>query len=94
LILLDDLQLQTSICEPGWLATFVEFIGVAVVGAKNEALFPGRVPHVRPSVHGLKTTGRSPISANLRSVAVVLFCALILGGRVRSLAIWSMCFAS
>ncbi len=29
----------------------VEFIGVAVVGAKNEALFPGRVPHVRPSVH-------------------------------------------
>jgi hypothetical protein len=42
------------------LATLVEFIGVAVVGAKNEALFPGRVPHVRPSVHGLKTTGRSP----------------------------------
>jgi hypothetical protein len=29
-------------------------------GAKNEALFPGRVPHVRPSVHGPKKTGRSP----------------------------------
>ena len=28
--------------------------------AKNEALFPGRVPHVRPSVHGPKMTGRSP----------------------------------
>jgi hypothetical protein len=38
----------------------VEFIGVAVVGAKNEALFLGRVPHVRPSVHGPKKTGRSP----------------------------------
>jgi hypothetical protein len=25
------------------------------VGAKNEALFSGRVPHVRPSVHGPKT---------------------------------------
>src|SRR5579863_5494307 len=29
--------------------------------AKNEALFPGRVPHVRPSVHGPKMTGRSPL---------------------------------
>jgi hypothetical protein len=29
-------------------------------GAKNEALFPGRVPHVRLSVHGPNKTGRSP----------------------------------
>jgi hypothetical protein len=35
----------------------VEFIGVAVVGAKNEALFPGRVPHVRTGVRGPKKTG-------------------------------------
>jgi hypothetical protein len=28
--------------------------------AKNEAGFPGRVPHVRPSVHGPGKTGRSP----------------------------------
>jgi len=28
-----------------------QFIGGATVGAKNEALFPGRVPHVRQSVH-------------------------------------------
>jgi hypothetical protein len=37
------------------VVTVVDFIGVAVVGAKNEAFFPGRVPHVRPSVHGPKT---------------------------------------
>ncbi len=37
-------------------------------GVKNEALFPGRVPDVRPSVHGPKRTGRSPISANLSVV--------------------------
>jgi hypothetical protein len=45
----------------------VEFIGggAAVLGAKNEALSPGRVPHVRLSVHGAKKTGRSPISDNL-----------------------------
>jgi hypothetical protein len=30
------------------------------VGAKNETRFPGRVPHVRLSVHGPKKTGRSP----------------------------------
>src|ERR1700731_158421 len=60
LILLDELQLQTSICEPGLLATFLEFIAVAVVGAKNEPLFPGRVPHFRQSVHGLKKTAGSP----------------------------------
>jgi hypothetical protein len=30
------------------------------VEAKNEAPFPGRVPHVRPSVHGPKKIGRSP----------------------------------
>ena len=42
------------------VATQVQFIGGAAVGAKNEALFPGRVPHVRPSVHGPKKTGRSP----------------------------------
>jgi hypothetical protein len=41
----------------------VEFIGVAVVGAKNEALFPGRVPHVRPRVHGPKKTGAAPSNA-------------------------------
>ena len=64
LILLDELRRQTSICEPGWLATFVEVIGVAVVGAKNEALFPGRVPHVRPSVHGRKKVGRSPFQCS------------------------------
>jgi hypothetical protein len=58
-ILLDELQLQTGFAKPGWVATFVEFVCVAVVGAKTEALFPGRVPHVRPSVHGLKKTGRS-----------------------------------
>ncbi len=40
--------------------TFAEFIAIAVVGAKDEALFAGRVPHVRPSVHGLKKTGHSP----------------------------------
>jgi len=59
LILLDELQLQTGFAKPGWVPTFAEFVGVAVVGAKTEALFPGRVPHVRPSVHGLKKTGRS-----------------------------------
>ena len=60
LILLDELQLQAGFAKPGWVATFAEFVGVAVVGAKTEALFPGRVPHVRPSVHGLKKMGRSP----------------------------------
>jgi hypothetical protein len=59
LILLDELQRQTGFVKPGWVATFVEFVGVAVLGAKTEAFFPGRVPHVRPSVHGLKKTGRS-----------------------------------
>jgi hypothetical protein len=33
----------------------VQYLGGAEVGAKNEALFSGRVPHVRPSVHGPKT---------------------------------------
>ena len=33
----------------------MQFIGGIAIGAKNEALFPGRVPHVRPSVHGPKT---------------------------------------
>ncbi len=32
---------------------------VVAEGAKA-ALLPGRVPHVRPSVHGPKKTGRSP----------------------------------
>jgi hypothetical protein len=31
-----------------------------MVGETNEPLIPGRVPHVRPSVHGTKKTGRSP----------------------------------
>jgi len=44
LILLDELQLQTGFAKPGWVPTFAEFVGVAVVGAKTEALFPGRVP--------------------------------------------------
>src|SRR6266851_4500541 len=66
LILLDELQLQTGFAKSGWVATFVEFVGVAVVGAKTEALFPGRVPHVRPSVHGLKKTGRSPFQRFLQ----------------------------
>jgi hypothetical protein len=34
----------------------------------NPAQFPGRVPHVRSSVHGPKKTGRSP------SNAITLFC--------------------
>ena len=38
----------------------MQFLGGTAVGAKNEALFPGRVPHVRPGVHGPKKTGRSP----------------------------------
>jgi hypothetical protein len=38
----------------------VEFVGDAVVGAENEALLSGRVPHVRHSVHGQKKMGRSP----------------------------------
>jgi hypothetical protein len=29
-------------------------------GGSSEALFPGRVPHVRLSVHGPKKMGRSP----------------------------------
>jgi hypothetical protein len=45
----------------------VEFIGAAMFGAKNEALFTGRVPHVRLSVHGPKKTGRSPSNAPLTS---------------------------
>jgi hypothetical protein len=44
LILLDELQLQTGFAKSGWVATFVKFVGVAVMGAKTEALFPGRVP--------------------------------------------------
>jgi hypothetical protein len=48
--LLDELQLQPGIAKPGWVAALVD--GVAVVGAKNEALIAGRVPHVRTSVHG------------------------------------------
>jgi hypothetical protein len=42
-------------------------VGDAMVGAKNQALLPGRVPHVRPTspgvpwgVHGRNKTGRSP----------------------------------
>jgi hypothetical protein len=31
----------------------------------HPALFPGRVPHVRPGVHGRKKTGRSPSNALL-----------------------------
>jgi hypothetical protein len=47
--------------------------------AKNEALFPGRVPHVRPNVHGPKKPGRSAISANLfgrqqKSEKTLVFC--------------------
>jgi hypothetical protein len=67
LILLDELQLQTGFAKPGWVATFAEFVGVAVVGAKTEALSAARVLNVRPTcpglpwgVHGLKKTGRSP----------------------------------
>jgi hypothetical protein len=33
--------------------------GVAI-GANNEVILPGRVPHVRFSVHGPKKMGRSP----------------------------------
>ena len=42
---------------------FVIFVGAAV-GAKNEALFPGRVPHVRQRVHGPKKMGRSPFNCS------------------------------
>ena len=38
----------------------------AAVGAKNEARFPGRVPHVRQSVHGPKKTGAAPPTLLLR----------------------------
>jgi hypothetical protein len=43
----------------------VQYVGGVEVGAKNEALFPGRVPHVRPSVHGPKKTGAAPSSASV-----------------------------
>jgi hypothetical protein len=33
--------------------------------SKDGALFPGRVPHVRPSVHGPKKTGRQPLQTLL-----------------------------
>jgi hypothetical protein len=42
------------------VASQVQLIGGAAVKAKNEALFLGRVPHVRQSVHGPKKIGRSP----------------------------------
>jgi hypothetical protein len=38
------------------------------VGEKNEALFPGRVPHVRLSVHGSKKTGVAPSNATTTRV--------------------------
>ena len=41
----------------------VEFIDVAVVRAKNEALFPGRVPHVRQAYMGRKRRGAAPPNA-------------------------------
>jgi hypothetical protein len=37
-------------------------VGRAEVGAKNEAFFSGRVPHVRPSVHGLKTDSSNALT--------------------------------
>jgi hypothetical protein len=42
------------------IASMVEYIDGAGVGAKNQALSPGRVPHVRLSVHGPRKIGRSP----------------------------------
>jgi hypothetical protein len=36
---LDELQLQTGFAKSGWVATFVKFVGVAVMGAKTEAFF-------------------------------------------------------
>src|SRR5450631_898257 len=45
------------------VSSLVEFIGSAAVRAKNQALFPGRVPHVRPSVHGPKKMGAAPSNA-------------------------------
>jgi hypothetical protein len=46
---------------------------MAVLCARSysQAHIPGRVPHVRTSVHGPKTTGRSPISANLSRMSFV-----------------------
>jgi hypothetical protein len=35
-------------------------VGATRLEKNNEALFPGRVPHVRQSVHGPKKMGRSP----------------------------------
>jgi hypothetical protein len=35
-------------------------VGDAMTGAKNQAVLPGRVPHVCPGVHGRNKTGRSP----------------------------------
>src|SRR5882757_3289051 len=46
------------------VAISLGFIVVTVAGAKNEAPIPGRVPHVRLSVHGPKKTGRSPSQRN------------------------------
>jgi hypothetical protein len=43
------------------------------VGANNKAHYPGRVPHVRLSLHGPKKMGRSPFyrsySASERQLA-------------------------
>jgi hypothetical protein len=52
--------------EPTACGLEMELMGVAVVGAKNEAFFPGRVPHVRPSVHGPKKMGAGPPNAFAR----------------------------
>ena len=60
------------------VASLVEFHRRRRGGAKNEALLPGRVPHVRLSVHGPKMTRRSPsecfcsIATRLRTRARVL----------------------
>jgi hypothetical protein len=54
----------------GWSSTQAECIGGAVVGAKNEAPSPGRVPHVRPSVHGPKTDSSNAFTPCARILAL------------------------
>jgi hypothetical protein len=45
-----------------WVATQVEFRRGRMVRTKNEALFSGRMPHVRPSVHEAEKDGAQPLS--------------------------------
>jgi hypothetical protein len=50
--------------HPDRKSTFMVIAQICVIihqqNLAGKARFPGRVPHVRPSVHGPKKTGRSP----------------------------------